>query len=229
MTEQPCSFFLSKNEGRDILGCMAETENIAKKIVVGVVVLVIGTAITWYFLPWLRECVWIPSVRAVCQFALAIWKSLTSGATVPQWFLWMLIALSIILVLRGGVLLWRKLKPASQTHLQPDDFRELVYEKIKWIWIYGFDGLPINITPQCPICFYQLDLQHDARPDQSVVYGLRDVTRFWCDHCKQEKQQLDGNYETINRRVKKEIIRLLNTGEWETLARQKMVGRSHRE
>lgn len=199
---------------------MAETENAGKKIWIGVAILVIGTALTWYFLPWLWADVLIPGAKAVGRFGTAIGHHLTSSATVSWWLLWILIALATVVLIQIAVFFRRLMKDDnSPQSLRPDDFNTLTYEGIRWIWknasgdLFGFVGL-------CPVCSYQLDLTHDARPNPHSPIGLSDVTIYRCDHCKVVRAELEGNDRHIANRVHKEVLRLFNSGEWQNVVRQ---------
>jgi len=203
---------------------MAETESVGKKIWIGTATGVLVILITSSLIPWLRENVLLPFVRALCRWGAAIGNHLTSSATIPLWLLWILIGLSGIVLLRiASFILHSKgnaaIQPSAQ-RLNWHSFTELVYEGIRWVWQYDSSGRVTEIAPLCPICAYQLDLRHDARP-----YDLQAITIFWCDHCKKVKGQLDGEYEGIRIRVHKEINRLYQTGEWENIVRRQMAAR----
>ncbi|MGA2139234.1 MAG: ABC transporter permease [Verrucomicrobiia bacterium] len=208
---------------------MAETEKAGKKIWIGVAILVIGTALTGYFVPWLWASVLIPSAKAVGRFGAAIGQHLTSSVTVSWWSLWILIVLSAVVLLQVAAFFRRQMTAAdrdSPQGLHREDFRTLNYEGIRWIWKYSFSGEVLDIVALCPVCSYQLDLKHDARPNPHTMIGLTDVTIYWCDHCNVVKAQLDGNQKAITVRVHKEVLRLFNSGEWEEVVRQQMTARS---
>jgi hypothetical protein len=144
-----------------------------------------------------------------------------------------MVRFAVAIALSSGVffslasrLLRRKPLPPSPAPLDWRSFTEFLYEGLKWVWRYDLSGHVVTIVPLCPVCFYQVDLRGDARPDSSTYYGLRDVTIFWCDHFKEVKRQLDGNFHEITIRVHKEINRLYDTHEWENIVRQQMTSRS---
>ena len=207
---------------------MTESESGRKKYSVAVAAGVTVFFLTTYLIPWLRENMLLPCVRGIRDFFVMLGRHLKSSATIPWWSLWILIALSATIVLRiiNSI---RRGKSMESRKLDWRMFREFIYGGIRWTWGYSFSGDIIQLAPLCPVCSYQFDLRHDAVPDDRLLYGLRDVTRFWCDNCKEEKAVLDGDYKRVELRVKKEIHRLYNSGEWETIVRRQIAERSENQ
>ena len=205
---------------------MAETESAGKKIWIIVAGGVILSLITTYLIPWVRDNVWIPSAKAVGRIVAMIGHHLIATVTIRWWLLWILIILS-------GRVLWRivravlRRKPQATAPTRPSlhwsDFTEFVFEQIRWQWRYDSSGTIVDLVSRCPDCAYQLDLIHDALP-----FDLQPITIFSCDNCKKEKRRLNGDYNSILVRVKKEIDRLIVGEKWQNIVRQQMAARSEK-
>ena len=111
---------------------MAETESTSKKIWTGTATGVLVILIT-SLIPWLRENVLIPCGKALWRFCASVGHHLISSATIPWWFLWILIVLSAVVLLRiAGSLLHGKSKAAKEPEaLDWHNFTELDYKGVK--------------------------------------------------------------------------------------------------
>jgi hypothetical protein len=206
---------------------VGETQSVGKKILIGAASTVLGSLILWYFVPWLWRTFLIPCCEALHRFGTAFVHRLTSTAQVPWWVLWIFLGLSaIVLFLMARTILRRIIKTTRTERFPWLRFTELVYEGIRWVWRYGPAERVFDIVPLCPTCSYQLDIKHDARPNPNSLIGLSDVTIFWCDNCKEVKSQLDRGEKAVIARVHKEILRLINSGEWQNVADQQKATRS---
>ena len=183
-------------------------KKVSTQVTGGVILILIGT----YLIPWVRDNVWIPFAKASGRFGAVVNSYFASTPAMPCWLIWVFVIFLTIVVWRYARLC-RRLRKTTPLHME--DFREFIYEDLKWVWNYDFAGQPIQVTALCLDDSYQLDLTYDASP-----YDLQPITIFWCDVCKMEKRRINASHQQLVVRVKKEINRLRTTGEWEGIVRQ---------
>lgn len=195
-----------------------KTESAGTRVLSAVASTVTATLLLWYLLPWLWRNLLIPCGEALRRFVAALGQHLVSSATISWWLLWFLIALSAVMLVCAVILL-------SRRRLSKDDFTELVYKGVLWVWENSEFENTSRITPHCPTCSYQLDVRLRSRNDPSILDGWRDVTEYWCDCCREVKLREDGRHKAIVDRVQKEINRLLESGKWKNVVREQMRAR----
>jgi hypothetical protein len=142
-----------------------------------------------YFLDW-----WWP---AMSRSAPGAYDLLAERTSVPNWLLGLLVGMALLFT--GGVingLLSRRPRWSAYTE---DTFFGLV-----WRWRYSIvvgDGVPVDLTPFCPHCDFQL------QPDPAADAGPGDGITYRCDSCGRALESFDGSAFALQRKIERLIER----------------------
>lgn len=137
---------------------------------------------------------WWPSVRDwFVSVSNSLWHFLLSGHAIPGWLLVILVSATMLLLLGGIVVLLAPKVPRWT------DYKKDIFFGIMWRWDY-IGGEIQHAVPFCVHCDIQLVPLRDT---EYSPLGLRGVTHFVCDHCRQTTLKIDGPLDQIEDNVKR--------------------------
>ncbi|MBL8308014.1 MAG: hypothetical protein JNM33_15085 [Rubrivivax sp.] len=173
------------------------SDSIKTNVIGGVIagaVLAVGGAV-WAFAPAAWK--WFTDLLA------SIWAHLTSAATVPTWWLYILYAISAAAVLTVAL---RVRAAATSTEPTFTDYTEDRFMGAVWRWRYAH-GAPTGTWAFCPRC------------DTVLVYSYqRDYgdlkTTLHCETCRVDIATEPGDRDDLVGKVHRQIDRKIRTGEW---------------
>ena len=173
---------------------------IISKVVVGVAVAAIASAVFW---------------RAVLAAVLWVWHSLAYPVPVPVWLLVLLVLPALCLI---GQIVYRRITPGWKWHYKRDKILDT-----EWHW--GYKGIEIvNLRPFCPKDDTELVL---VRVDDRI--GWQSGWKYSCPTCNgsflhTEKSEL----AILKEGVQRQIERKQNSGEWKAGVKKQVDARKSR-
>jgi hypothetical protein len=168
------------------------TENIIRTLVVALV---------------LYLCSLIPGFYpAVWKVVVAGWKYVLGDASVPRWFLGLLLVVFSLYSL--GVVL----RLYGRLFRGPENYRRDVILQLPWRWEYYGSSIT-NLWCYCPICDTAL-VYRDTR-DWSEQGQGRKIVELTCEHCKKRVAIFEGNCDYLIDCAKRQIAHNVRTGDWQ--------------
>jgi len=140
---------------------------------------------------------WVPEI------AVLVWTHLLGTSGLPNWGLYLLIAISIPTVTQF-VNLHRKPKGRSVASYNHDTFLDL-----KWRWSY-MSGHPSGAWAFCPQCDTMLvysEVGSRFDPDRTTV--------LTCETCNCDLLHHEGDKDYLVQKIHRKIDRKIRTGEWQ--------------
>jgi hypothetical protein len=156
----------------------------------------IAAAIIWSFIPG-----WSWTFHAIGRAV-----SLVFTWRIPFWLIILLIALAIFLFV-----LWRKWEPRTFQEEEFYQYKQDRFFNAVWRWSYDRTALPTDAASFCPNCDMQL-VFHESH-GAYLAAGLTN-TLLICERCNQQIADVEGDYDHLERRVLREIERMVRTGEY---------------
>lgn len=175
---------------------MSSPEKPTTKIFVGVAIAVITATIFFLWNAWM-----VPLFKWIWGGIAAGWSWLWVGHIWPGWLLFALALSGLASAIRIYDS-WR-----SEPEPKEKDFTTAVILGVRWRWekLIGI----LNLTAHCP----QPGCDYEIHGVELTSTSGSTTTMFYCERCH-NGEKLDGSAESIRERVKREIERLLRTGEW---------------
>ena len=182
----------------------SSSDSIKNNVIGGVVagvVLAIGGAV-WAFAP--NAWKWFTDLVS------SVWAHLTSSASVPTWWLYVLYIAGAAWLVRIGLGVYAA---TSSNEPTSSDYREDRFFGAIWRWHYAHGG-PAGTWAFCPTC------------DTVLVYSYqRDYgelkTTLSCETCNRTVYSESGDKDDLVGKVHRQIDRRIRTGEWKNYVERK--------
>lgn len=143
----------------------------------------------------------------------AVWARvlghLSASITLSNWQWYLLAFLSAHSTMYWA---WRLIRANMPSHRR---FNQDNFFGARWCWTYDISGAPGNLVPRCPACDLDLSYEH-VLPDR--YSGEPERLRLHCDKCGTVPLDRRGDLSYTTGLVRREIERLIRTGEWEKRA-----------
>ena len=174
--------------------------NVIGGIVTAGVLAIVGAV--WAFAP--GAWIWFTHLLG------SMWAHLTSAASVPTWWLYVLYAISAAVVLTVGL---RVRKAVMNTESTVTDYTEDRFFGAVWRWRYAHGG-PTGTWAFCPRC--DTVLVYSYRRDYGAV-----KTTLHCETCDLDIAAEPGDRDDLLGKVHRQIDRKIRTGEWKNYVERK--------
>jgi ribosomal protein S27E len=148
------------------------------------------------------------------ELAAGLWAHLRASTAMPNWSIYLLgaVVCGALLTFIYAVMVSRE----GNYNLYVRD----VFNNVTWRWNYAGGGAS-NLWPQCFVCSTQLVESSDfarARSSEYYAYnpsaGIEMETSLHCETCSRVMLVSVGYYSELIAKVKRQIHRKLETGEW---------------
>ena len=167
---------------------------IISKVVVGVAVAAIASAVFW---------------RAVLAAVLWVWHALVYLVPVPVWLLGLMIVGNVAAAVWLIAWLWSSFKRPAHTKI-----KRARLDGIDWTFDWSkLDYTMINLEGFCP---------KDKTP--LAWRGFLDDGGFWCDTCDKELAHCNMNEQETIQTIKRRIRGMITRGEWKAAKAAKAAG-----
>lgn len=144
-------------------------------------------------------------VKPVWEWLLAAlkscWSHLVTSSLIPNWVTYAMSLALAISALRWALRAWESRKDNHERFTQ--------FNFMGGVWRWNFmSGAIWNLGVYCPTC--DGVLVYEENTDQF----FRTVVNWHCERCNSICVSCKGDKDYLNDRVKREIDRLIRTGEW---------------
>ncbi len=134
----------------------------------------------------------------------SVWAHLTSPATIPTWWLYILYAVGAGVLLVVALIVRESFKKTTGPTFT--DYKEDRFLGAVWRWRYA-GGSPTGAWAFCPACDTMLVYGHK--------HGFGEVTTvLHCETCKRDVLTEQGDKDYLVNKVYRQIDRNLRTGAW---------------
>jgi hypothetical protein len=136
------------------------------------------------------------------------WSHLMASSQYPNWSAYLVSLLAAMSLLRWALSAWRS---RTDSTIRFNQFNE--GGDVLWSW-GSISSHPVGLVPYCPTCSTQLVFRYDD--GEGLYFGGQRHTELICQRCNRHRVVLrePGDYEDLIKRIKREIDRLIRTGEW---------------
>jgi hypothetical protein len=169
------------------------------KVIAGVI-LAIGATVVSYFLNW-----W-PTIG---RFVSEVYAFAFSTTSVPNWFIALMVILSIptfiIAIVLAKEKIWLETKNSESGWRS---YKSDIYIKLRWRWKYFDDGGIYDLVSFCSHCDFQVFAQNAS------AYRVVDRIGFHCDSCDRTLNEIDESIDSLENKIKRFIQQKLRTGAW---------------
>ena len=187
---------------------MSKENSCLKEIIVGTLATVLG-GIVLALIPITRNFVG-GLFNLAGKLLQTLWDFLISEITLP----WAVIAILLLLALPTILNFVRRLMPKSG-ELQLSNYKEDNLFSIVWRWRVLYDD--DYIAPFCPSCNTRLIYKRD-----DTYTSHKRI--FYCETCSRDIVTIEGDYDSIVKKVWRQIERKVNNGEWKQVVANKKTG-----
>jgi len=163
---------------------------------------------------------WPAFRHAVASAAASVWTTIAAVAgsaldalahrvAVPVW-------LVIVVVLLAGVPILKLMIRANASRRIPDpetQYTDDVLFGAKWHWRWS-RGEILDLQCLCPVCEAELVYLEHVQAMLPRHGDPPDHTRWICEHCREDRVNLDGRVDYGLGAVRREIRRRVRSGEW---------------
>ena len=187
---------------------MSKENSCLKEIIVGTLATVFG-GIVLALIPITRNFVG-GLFNLAGKLLQTLWDFLISEITLP----WAVIAILLLLAFPTILNFVRRLMPKSG-ELQLSNYKEDNLFSIVWRWSVLYDD--DYIAPFCPSCNTRLIYKRD-----DTYTSHKRI--FYCETCSRDIVTIEGDYDSIVKKVWRQIERKVNNGEWKQVVANKKTG-----
>jgi hypothetical protein len=171
-------------------------KSITEKIILALVVALIAYLCS--LIPGFYPTVW--------KGVVSSWKYLLGDASVPRWFLGLLLVVFSLYSL--GIVL----RIHGRLFKGPENYRHDVILHLPWRWEYYGSSIT-NLWCYCPECDTAL-VYRDSR-DWSESGQGRMIVELTCEHCRRRVATYEGNCDYLVNSVKRQIAHNVRKGDWQ--------------
>lgn len=163
----------------------------------------VGAAMVVWLMGWLS-----PIWDFVVQAARLGWRHAMAHSQWPNWSAYLLSLLAAMSLLNWALRAWRSSKDNHSRFTQLKEGGDVL-----WSW-RSISSTPVGLVPYCQTCSTQLVFSYDD--GEGLYSGDQRHTELICQRCNRDRVLLrePGNYQDLVKRIKREIDRLVRTGEW---------------
>jgi hypothetical protein len=161
----------------------------------------VGTGVVLWLIDWFS-----PVVGFFVELIRLGWRHAMAQSQWPNWSAYLLSFWAAISALRWAFRAWSSRK---DNHNRFTQFN--LGGVVLWSW-RSISSHPAGLVPYCPACSTQLVYRYD----DGSHYADQRHTELICQHCNRDRVVLrePGNYDDLIKRIKREIDRLIRTGQW---------------
>jgi hypothetical protein len=149
-------------------------------------------------LGWIAP-VWDWVVRSASSF----WRYAGEASGMPNWAVYVLVLIAAHSLIRSVLRLLANRKDNFRRYRQDNLFGAL------WRWEYMSDG-PAGLLAYCSRC--KLQLTYSTSGGRFTLDAV--TTSLHCERCATKPVTLEGNHHDMLGRVRREVVRKIETGEW---------------